>query len=84
MPVVSATISLDTRGNCDIADITERIARRLAASGLHNGILTLFVPGATGALTTIEYEPGLLRDLPDLLDRLIPPGRCHHDQTLCA
>ena len=74
MPVVSKQISVETRGEGDILDVTGRVAESVAASRLKSGVVTVFVPGATGALSTIEYEPGLLKDLPDALNRIAPKG----------
>jgi secondary thiamine-phosphate synthase enzyme len=74
MTVVSQNISIKTKGEVDIIDITDRIQRAVEGSGLETGIATIFVPGSTGALTTIEYEPGLLHDLPAALERLAPRG----------
>ena len=72
MTVKTKQISLHTRGEGDILDITNKVAEVVAESKLENGIVTVFVPGSTGALTTIEYEPGLLEDLPNMLERIAP------------
>jgi secondary thiamine-phosphate synthase enzyme len=74
LPVVSKQISVETRGEGDILDVTGRVAESVAASRLKSGVVTVFVPGATGALSTIEYEPGLLKDFPDALNRIAPKG----------
>ena len=82
MAVVTKTIPLATTGPNDIIDITGQVALAVRTSGVTNGAVTVFVPGSTGGLTTIEYEPGLLTDLPELMDRLVPPDQSyHHDQT---
>ncbi len=70
--MVTKQLSLQTRGEVDILDVTGRVAEAVAESKLKKGIITVFVPGSTGALTTIEYEPGLLQDLPNALERLAP------------
>lgn len=70
--MVSKQISLNTEGEGDIIDITRIVSEAVNESGLNNGLATVFVPGATGALTTIEYEPGLLIDLPTVLERIAP------------
>ena len=72
MAVVTKQLSLQTEGEVDILDVTGRVAEAVTESKLKNGIITVFVPGSTGALTTIEYEPGLLQDLPNALERLAP------------
>jgi len=56
-------------------DITDQVARIVAASGIRTGTVHVFNVGSTAAIGTIEYEPGLERDLPALLDKLIPPSR---------
>jgi len=65
-------LSVHTSKEGDIVDITDQVSRSIAESGLRNGIATIFVKGSTAALTTIEYEPGLLKDFHDMLDRLMP------------
>ena len=74
MVVVSRSIAIQTKGEGDILDLTRTVASILAETRLSSGIVTVFVPGATGALTTIEYEPGLLKDFPDMLERIAPRG----------
>ncbi len=74
-------ISLSTSGHGDMHDVTDRVARVVAASGVQTGLAHVHVIGSTGAVGTIEFEPGLQRDLPETLDRLIPPGRSYgHEQ----
>lgn len=68
----------DTKGFCDIIDLTPKVREHIAASGLSDGLVTLFVAGSTAALTTVEYEPGLLQDLEELFERLIPSTQRHH------
>jgi secondary thiamine-phosphate synthase enzyme len=70
--VVTRRIGLKTKGNCHIVDITKQVAQEVAGSGLKDGTVTVFVTGSTGGVTTVEYESGLLSDLRDLFDRLIP------------
>jgi secondary thiamine-phosphate synthase enzyme len=72
LTVETKQLSIRTRGEGDILDITGEVAEALVETELKNGIVTVFVPGSTGALTTIEYEPGLLKDLPNLLERIAP------------
>jgi len=68
-------ISVQTSGHAQMHDLTEEIARIVGASGVRHGLVHIFNVGSTGALGTIEFEPGLERDLPEILDKLIPPGR---------
>ena len=70
--VITKQGSIRTQGEGDILDITNRVTEAVTESKLMNGIITIFVPGSTGAITTIEYEPGLLKDFPNMLARLAP------------
>ena len=72
MTVKTKQLSIRTRGEGDILDITREVAKSVAETKFNNGIVTVFVPGSTGALSTIEYEPGLLKDLPNMLERIAP------------
>jgi len=74
MSVITKELHFNTKGEVDIRDITENVNNALRESDVEDGIVTIFVPGATGAVTTIEYEPGLLLDLPAALERLFPKG----------
>ena len=82
MAVVTQQIELTTHGNAEIVDITTDIINLLSESGLSDGVVTVFVPGATGGLTTVEYEPGLVQDLNELWERIIPSNKIyHHDRA---
>jgi len=72
MTVVTKDITLQSRGNCDIIDITSQVAKNVEKSGINNGTVILFIVGSTAGITTIEYEPNLLSDFKDMWDRLIP------------
>jgi secondary thiamine-phosphate synthase enzyme len=73
---------LRTKGHRDMQDITEEVAEVVRRSRIGTGVAQLFCIGSTGAVGTIELEPGLRRDLPEMLDRLIPPSREYgHEQT---
>jgi secondary thiamine-phosphate synthase enzyme len=75
MNVKTGSISLNTRGNTDIHDITNEISDVLSKSGLKAGTMTVFCPSSTSALTTIEYESGAVSDLNRLFDEIIPQNR---------
>jgi secondary thiamine-phosphate synthase enzyme len=75
MTVKTTSISLSTKGNADIQDITDQIAHAVSNSGLSSGTATIFCPSSTSALTTIEYETGAVSDLKRLFDEIIPPDR---------
>jgi len=70
--IITKTLFYQTRGENDILDITEDVTRELNTTKMKNGIVTIFIPGSTGAITTIEYEPGLLLDLPNTLEKIAP------------
>ncbi len=75
-------ISIQIAGHRHMADITAEVARVVADSGVSAGTVNVFIVGSTGALGTIEYEPWLQRDLPEVLDKLIPPRRDYgHEQA---
>jgi secondary thiamine-phosphate synthase enzyme len=77
----SEVISISTKGFNDIIDITPRVLSYVEKAGISQGLITLFCPGSTGALTTIEYEPGALRDLQDTLEKIAPSDiPYHHDK----
>ena len=72
MSVFQDYVQVSSSGYCDILDITRDVESILPESGISNGIVTVFVPGATGAITTIEYESGVLKDLKNAIERLAP------------
>lgn len=73
--VLTQRLNLHTQGQTDIQDITSQIANIVKGSGLKAGTVTIFCPGSTGGLTTIEYESGVMIDLRRVLDEVVPPGR---------
>ncbi len=72
MTIITKSIKIQSKGESDIIDLNDMISEKITESGISNGIVTVFVAGSTGALTTIEYEPGLLKDFPDMLSRIAP------------
>ncbi|MGY5871115.1 MAG: secondary thiamine-phosphate synthase enzyme YjbQ [Candidatus Thorarchaeota archaeon] len=75
------SISFQTQGDCDMIDITQRVDDVVKKSELGTGICTVFCTGSTGAITTIEYEDGLLKDFPKAMERIAPKGEVYaHDQ----
>jgi secondary thiamine-phosphate synthase enzyme len=73
--VITNKLHLQTKGHCDIVDITPRVKKALSECGLRDGIVTVFCPGSTGGVSTIEYEGGALHDLEQILDEIVPPHR---------
>jgi secondary thiamine-phosphate synthase enzyme len=82
MEIINKEIILETRGNPDFIDITARVSEALKSSGLQKGNVTIFVVGSTAAVTTFEYEPGLVKDIEELYEKLIPRNKHYaHDDT---
>ncbi len=80
--VYQEEIHLETSGHRDIHDITGEIQQIVSQSGMTTGTAHIFNVGSTGAVGTIEFEPGLKQDLPDILDKLMPPSREYgHERT---
>jgi len=80
--VVTETISLQTKGNCDITDITPQVAKKVSDTDINSGTVTLFVSGSTAGLTTIEFESGVLSDFQDMWQRIIPKDiHYEHDRA---
>ena len=76
------TFQLDTKGFTDIKDITENVRYIVSESKIKEGIVVISVPGSTASITTIEYEPGLLKDLPEILEGIAPQNReYYHNET---
>jgi secondary thiamine-phosphate synthase enzyme len=82
MPTKTERITLATKGFTDIHDLTSQVGAALKKTALQNGVVAVFVAGSTAGVTTIEYEPGLLKDLPAAFEKLAPMNvRYHHDDT---
>ncbi len=82
MRVISKTIQLSSKGQDDVIDITKQVSTVVKDSNIENGTVTIFVAGSTAAITTIEYEPGLIKDFPEMLSRIIPKNiEYEHDNT---
>lgn len=82
MKIINEKIRINTKGNPDLINITEELAKLLEASKIKKGSMTIFVVGSTAAITSFEYEPGLIKDMKDLYEKLIPSGKHYnHDET---
>ena len=81
MSVYYDEINIKTNGEVDIVDITSSIQDIVNKSNIKNGISCIFVPGSTGTITTVEYEPGLIKDIPRALQKIAPKGEYydHHE-----
>ncbi len=79
--VIGKRINVQTKGHCDLIDITRQVAEQISESGVDNGTVTLFVAGSTAGLSTIEFESGLLSDFQDMWQRTVPQDITYrHDQ----
>lgn len=80
--VYQEQLTLSTDGHRDMHNLTDEVAAVVQRSGIQTGLAHVHVVGSTGAVGTIEFEPGLQRDLPEVMDRLFPPSRDYgHEQT---
>lgn len=80
--VFTSYIEVKSKGRRDVIDVTSRVAEKVQESDIRNGIATVFVVGSTAALTTIEYEPGLVRDIDIFLEKILPyAGKYYHHET---
>ena len=80
MKIQTSKLTETTKGFCDIIDITAKVTAQVRAAEIENGLVTLFVSGSTAALTTVEHEPGLVQDVKEFVEKLIPSNRrYHHD-----
>jgi secondary thiamine-phosphate synthase enzyme len=81
MKTVTKRLHLDTSGGVQVIDVTNQVSQMLAESNLKDGLATVFVPGSTATVTTIEYEPGLIADIKQAFDRIAPrEARYEHDK----
>lgn len=77
----TSRIELSSRGFSDVIDITGKVESIVHESGITTGLVSVFVPGSTASVTTIEYESGVVADLKEAIERLVPSGRTYkHDQ----
>jgi len=82
MQIKDYTLNIPCKGFCHVVDITDEINEQIEKSKIVSGLVTVFVVGSTAALTTMEYEPGLVNDLEELFNRLVPPSDNYfHEQT---
>ncbi len=82
MAVYRERITIRTSGNRDMHDITSQVEKAVAGSGINTGVCHICNIGSTGVIGTIEFEPGLAQDFPEMLHKLIPPSRHYgHEQT---
>lgn len=79
--IVTKQIGLQTNGDCDIIDITSQVTQQVAESDISKGIVTVFVAHSTAAVTTVEFEPGLVADFKAMWERVVPQNSSYdHDR----
>jgi secondary thiamine-phosphate synthase enzyme len=82
MAIVTKTITVSSKGENDMIDLTQSTSKAVQETDVKDGIVTIFVEGSTAAVTTIEYEPGLRTDFPKMLSRIVPENiEYEHDKT---
>ncbi len=80
MPVESRCFTFSTEADTDIVDVTGDVAGLIDEGGISDGIVTVFVPGSTGAMTTLEFEPGLVQDVSSYFERVVPKGAHYYHE----
>lgn len=81
MPIINAKITLETKGFTDIIDITKEVLTIIDNNNVESGQALIYAQGSTVSITTIEYEPGLIKDLPEILEKIAPMRhKYHHDE----
>ncbi len=82
MVIENMRIEKKTRGFSDVIDITGDIEKLLSTCSVSNGLATVFIPGSTAAVSTTEYEPGLKKDIPEFVQKILPQdAHYHHNET---
>ena len=79
MRVATKTFEVKSKGENEVLDITGDVQKAVAACGLSSGVTTVFVPGSTAAITTMEFEPGLVKDFPGMLERVAPKSGVEYE-----
>jgi secondary thiamine-phosphate synthase enzyme len=74
-------INIETKGNCDILDITNIVEKEVESSKVKDGICSVFVKGSTAAISTIEFEKGLLQDFKNFMDKILPKANYEHNKA---
>lgn len=82
MAVHSRDLRIKTKGEGDIVDLTRDVSEIVSESKIRDGVAVVFCPGSTGAVTAMEYEPGLAKDIPEALERIAPSSaKYEHNKT---
>lgn len=80
MKILNQTLQFKTKGFCHVVNITHEVESVLGKSGIRNGLVTVFVTGSTAGLTTVEFEPGLVKDLEELFEKIAPKDKTYHHE----
>lgn len=81
MPIINAKITLETKGFTDIVDITHDLNNMVQVHAIKTGQMLAYTQGSTSSIMSMEYEPGLIKDFPEILEKLIPMNqKYHHDE----
>jgi secondary thiamine-phosphate synthase enzyme len=82
MKIITEKLTVNSKGNCDIVNITDDVQSFISKQNMREGNVTVFVVGSTASISTVEYEPGLRKDIPQILDKLIPSKQRYiHNDT---
>lgn len=82
MKIITESLTVNTRGSCDIVNITDKVQSFITKQSMHEGNVTVFVVGSTASISTVEYEPGLRKDIPQILEKIIPSKQKYvHNDT---
>jgi secondary thiamine-phosphate synthase enzyme len=82
MKIITRELIIETEGNCDIKNITDEVRKQIKESRMKEGNCNVFSIGSTASITTLEYEPGLIKDIPKILEKLIPAySKYNHNDT---
>jgi len=82
MEIETYSISILTKGNCEMVDITDSVSKLISDNNFTEGNALVFAGGSTAGITTVEYEPGLLKDYPKFFERIAPASiNYEHDNT---
>jgi len=85
MPVSTTSFKVRTNGNSDMLDITGEVQEKISKGNIKEGIATVFIPGSTASVSTVEYEPGLKKDIPEAMEKIAPKNKDyeHHKTWGC-
>mgnify|MGYP006278889689 CR=1 FL=1 len=78
--VETRTFVFSTEAEMDVVDVTKDVADIITESGASDGLVVVFVPGSTGGVTTMEYEPGLIKDMEELFEKMVPRDHYYHHE----